>query len=558
MRNKFAWMAILIVIVALVFVVSPVITGFYLERKYQQILDVYRDNKQVAIQLSEYKRGWFHSEAVLSIKLLDLSWGNMLDDDIPKEYVIDQYIQHGPFIYYYRAGLPSVFGLGAIHNTLHFTPEIKDFFARYHLNSHLLQVNDDFIAFNGNFYKHMQFSTLQAVYPNSDIQITVNGLESEIWLTASQERFSGTIQLKGITIADDQVSISIPHVELQFDQHQDAHNFWLGKNTLVIPEVTWAEVGKTALGVYGVNFNGYLEEKSGMLNGSRQFDVTKVTIDDSQAGPFHLQLTVNNLNAQAVLDMINAYREISQRGELYQSQLQQRLTMMVPSVINQGSTLKLDSLDITTPEGMLQMRGELAWDLNKESIPDNVSELIQVANAQLDLRISKTLIDKWIDFASNFSYFNQPTPALQQTYKEARQDIYQAMQQNTNMIVELSREQLLTDKDALELLILQKKMISLDEYNKVIRKLLLEKSISLETSHMLSYLYAQVKNPAIMVANLINDNSQKTQDNMHAQITNWLKNGYIKQENNDYVISLSQGAKGVKINEKLISAPLNQ
>lgn len=549
--RKFAWIAILVLVVAIILVFSPMVTGNYFERKYQQILGFYHNNKQVDITLIQYKRGWFHSQAILSVKLLELS----SSDEIPKEYVIDQYIQHGPIIYYYTGSIPSIFGLGAIHNSVRITPEIKKLFAKYHLNSNFAEINDDLITFNGNCYKHIKLGALYAIYPESDVHIQIDGMEGELWLSPVEERISGSLKLQKLSIADNQASIMIPNVELQFDQHEDMQRFWLGNNTLVIPEITWQEIGKTAIKINGINFNGFADENAGLLNGSRQFDVTKIHIDDTQIGPFHLQLSVNKLNAQAILDMIEAYQEISQRGELYQSQLQQKLYMMLPNVINQGSTIKLDGFDLTTPEGVLQMNGKLAWNMNTASIPDNVAELIQSANAQINLRVSKALIDRWIEIVSHLPFFNQTNSALQKAYKDEKNDIYQAMQQNNEIFVGLISQGLITDKDALNLLVLQKQMVSLDEYNQAVRQLLLDKSISLETSHLLSLLYTQVQAPAMKLAKLLEQNRETTQSNMHAQIANMIKAGYIKQENNDYIMTLSQDVGGVKINQKLISAP---
>jgi predicted transcriptional regulator len=100
---------------------------------------------------------------------------------------------------------------------------------------------------------------------------------------------------------------------------------------------------------------------------------------------------------------------------------------------------------------------------------------------------------------------------------------------------------------------LQKKMVPLDEYNNVVRQLLLDKTISLDTSHLLSLLYTQVQDPVIALAKLIKQNLAMTQQTMHSQITNWVKTGLLKQEDDEYIMSLSQGADGVKVNGKLMT-----
>ena len=182
---------------------------------------------------------------------------------------------------------------------------------------------------------------------------------------------------------------------------------------------------------------------------------------------------------------------------------------------------------------------------------------MQSANAELHFRISKPLIEKWIQFVSTSTFFNQINPELQKADRKIRKDISIAMRQNANAILQMTREGAISEKDTLFLLLLQKKMVSLEEYNAATRQLLLEKSITLETSHMLIYWYSQVENSITILSNMAKESKKTIQSLMHAQITHMIDEGYIKLENNEYVMSLSQDEKGVKVNEKLVSSPDN-
>lgn len=540
-------------VVAVILTFGPLFTGMYFQREYNKILAFYNSNQQIHIQLIEYKRHWFHSNALVKIKIVNSDFFDHVIQDFPKEYVLQQYIQHGPVIYYLTDGLPSLFGLAAIHNSLQLTPETTKLFAALGLNQNSLDMNDDFITFNGNYYKHIKFRMLDAIYPNTIIHVKLKEFEGEFWLWPLQERISGNLQFQGLSIADDQASITAPSIALQFDQHVNVKNFWLGNNSLLIPEINWVEEGVASIEIHDVNFNGFVEEQTGMLNGSRQFDIGKINLDDNEVGPLHLQFSVARLDAQAAEELLLTYHKIMQRGELYQSQLKQNIYMLLPDLITPGASVTLDDLEVKTPEGKLQMNGELNWALEKASIPDNLMDLLQVATARLDLRVSKDLINKWITFAANFSLFNRAGPDLQQVYQSTRKEVYQALQQNSYIIIELVRQNLLTDKDAVDLLTLQKQMVSMDNYSDELSKLLLEKSISLETNHILILSYAEVQNPLFKLNSLIKQNQDNAQQGLQSQLVDWIKRGYVKQEQNNYIVSIYQGQNGIKINEKLIS-----
>lgn len=555
--RKHAWIAVFVFIVAIL-IISPLITGIYFERNYNKMLTFYNSSQQVHLEMNNYKRGWLSSDATISIEVINPQLTETLEKmgvsakDIPKKYILDQHIQHGPIIYRHLEGLPSIFGFAAVHNTLRLSQEVNNFFGMLGVNANLLQLGNDLITFNGNYFKHFKITSLNTLYPKSDIRIKLNELEGNIWIRPFPQRFFGHINFYGVRVEEQQDSISIPSVKLQFDQKDGLQHFWVGNQSLQIPEITWRESGKETLSILGIHFNGFAEETTGMLKSNRRIDINTMRMDNNLLGPLHVQLSVNKLNVKAISDLINAYQQILQRGELYQSQLQRKMYAMLPAIIIPGSTIKLDLLDINMPEGRFKMDGELIWELNNTSLPDDLSELVQAADARINLRISKDLMGKWIDFASNFSLFNQAGPEMRNAYREARIEMYYIMQQNNLMVIQLVQDQLLSEKAALHLMTLQKKMVSVEEYNKEIQILLLGKSIKLWTSYYLSYLYAEMQGPLMTFTALMKQNQKATQQGMRGQLAEWLKAGYIKQEKNDYVVSILQGKSGVKINEKML------
>src|SRR5690242_3778599 len=114
---------IIVLFIAAIIIGGPWATGIYFERNYDAILTFYSAHG-INVKKISYTSGWFSSDATIQLEINNPQYIKALQlmgidpNEAPKQYVIDQHIQHGPILYHYVDGLPSVFGLAAINNTL--------------------------------------------------------------------------------------------------------------------------------------------------------------------------------------------------------------------------------------------------------------------------------------------------------------------------------------------------------------------------------------------------------------------------------------------------------
>ena len=426
-----------VVLIVIVLLVAPFFIGRWFEHSYKKSLMSYA-HWQVKTEIKNYKRHWFSSDAtlVLTVKNPDLlsifTALGIEPKDIPTQYTITQFIQHGPVIYHFLNDFSSLFGWVAIQNTVQLPPDLKI--------------------------------------------------------------FEGEIQTSEMTIG-----------------------------TWVYPQ--------------HLNHAVYL-----------YMDIAKLQVEEESIGPIHLQIKIAELNAKALADLVTAYQLIIQRGELYESQLRKKMFLMLPNVITAHSTLTLDTLNITTPDGKLQMDGSVSWAKNEASLPDELGELLKDAVVRANIKISKKVVDKWIKFVSSSSYFNVVDQKEQARYFDLRKKMQRAMRQNAVFIVSLVQNQLLEEPAALDLLALQKQLVPIDRYANEIRDLLLTKQISLETSYLLYWRYMPVQRLMSFLENQFFQAEEKMQKQMRTQLNEWIKNHYIKQDKNNYTVFFERTRENIKMN----------
>lgn len=546
MRN-YARIAIFFSVLVTILFISPLVIGMYLQRHYEALLDVYNATQRVSVHVEHFDRGWFTSVATLRVQILDpriLQYCNLRGVESKARlgpFIVDQRIQHGPVFYHDSKELPYLVGLLAIQNNMRSAPQIKEI---------LEIVRDiDYVSFRGNYYKNVELSFLNLVYPGTDIQIKIDDAQGGVWIDAKQKKLQGDVRLEGLLFINPDAMIVIPHVRADFDVNANS-KLWLGDNRLIVPNISLIENGHETLSMVDLEFKGVSEVIDGMMSGNKEIIVNQMNIGDYRLGPFHFNISAKQLSAKAAEDMIEAYGVIRERGELYQSQLIQKMLLMVPDIFNKGTTVSLNNFDLKTQDGQWYMNGEIVWNMDKGTIPDQFNEILSAADAKIYLKIAKPLMNRWIEVASTLPWFNRISPELDHAYSLARYETILTSQLNAFGVLDLVDQGKLPNSDAKRLLALQKMNTATLDYDAIIKELLLNKVITGETSHMLLYLYAQKQAPLDSIRFLLQRNQKRVVDDMSLQLESWIKSGYIEQQQNDYVISFAQKKNRIKVNEK--------
>jgi uncharacterized protein YdgA (DUF945 family) len=532
--RKVSGVVALILILSILFI-GPWVTGIYLERLYPSIFKAY-DAHGFHVEVKSYERGWFTSHATIVLEVKEPDYAKILTAwHVPTTFTIKENIQHGPIFYRPLNGFSSIFGFATIH---HLFP------------NDLVELND-YVSFRGEDYNKLIIHHMNIRYPGTPIHIQMNRMESHLWISSNQSRIEGKLSFHGIKLFDNIATIAMPEVMLTFNQHDPHYYYLLGQNTLLIPEVLWSEVDGKSLTITDLRLSGFTESSSGTFEGNRKLEFKKIVLGDHVIGPLHFELTAKKLNAKAILDIFQAYRTIQERGELYQSQLKQNIMTLLPNIVNVGTLIQVNELNVETPEGKLVLEGKLNW--LKDTMPEDVYELLQTADANMDLSISKKLLEQWIASASTMPFFNQANQELRNAYIDAREEMDDAMRLNAFLITDMTNNRLLLEEDALGLLLLQKNTVTLDEYRNQLTKLFLNRSISRETDYRLFLQYLEVQRPLLVLLQTVQKQKEETLQGMRAQWNDWIKQGYIKENKDDYIITMKQADGSLKVNNKAVN-----
>lgn len=548
MRKLIGCVLALLMIVLL----SPWFTGMWFQRTYQNVITFYNLQGGFNIDLMKYHRGWWASDATLQIEVIDpdvLRYFSELGINNPKLTVtFYQHIQHGPVIL--DSSASSTFGLAFIRNAVNLSKDLRLLVQSVNADQPLVVNVNDFVTFFGEYYKSFTVSPFKLMDINKKTMIQFNqGSQGSLWIFPNNRRMNGNIALQSVLIMNGKNVITIPTLSLQFKQYRTPSGLWLGQSGVMASDVTWLGENDLSVHLSDINFHGTLDEKAGEIYGRRYLDIKQIEVAGRSIGPVHLQMSASGLSVKGVLNLIAAYQKIMRRGELYESQLSQNMSSLVPTLFSTNTEVTIDGLNVDSPDGNLQLSAKMNWPFN-ESSADGVYGLYQDANAQAQLRVSKELLNKIINDISQLSYFRSITSERRDELIDLQNNLQSAGQRNFLFISQLVRDGVISEDQALELLAIQKNDASLEEYFSTLKKMYLDRQISRQLTYMLFWQYADVKQHVAMLDQAFDVDQKIVKQQMHDQITQWIKEGYITQDKNDYVISVHKDNVSVKVNGK--------
>lgn len=549
--------AFFVVIILMIGMLSPFFIGLYIQKNYHSILTFSNSLSDFRVVSLSYKRGWFSSDALVTIEINNDDYFDVLNyigiqkQDILRRYTIEQHIQHGPWLYQNNLDIPFWFGFATIKNKFRVTPDLKKWFDRLGIDTHLIQNNDEYISLMGHYFYHFKISSIHILFPEMNSFMNIGGFESHVWFDPANYNARGHFAIQSVEVNSQGDSISFPYFKYTFHIYPGIDDLWLGASSFTMSQLVASEKEGLKAILSNVHYYSDADMRDGKFNSSRKIDVEKIQFYNQMIGPFHFQARINKINAEALVNLFASYNSIIKRGELYPGQLESKMLTLLPALVTSGSSIQLDKLDINTPSGKLYISGTLQWDMNDASIPDELSDLVKAANINIHLRASKLLVNDFIKLYITSPLMNDEAFGLDE--KEANdlnENINYNIHNNSILIESLVDAGQLRDIDAEALLKLQDDLVPIQDYAEQIRQILWNKYLTRQSSYLLFWGYLGIENAILAIEEKIQENQKNAELDIHDELNALIKEGYLIQNKNEYIMSIQQKNGEMKFNGK--------
>lgn len=497
----------------LVLIVAPWLVGLWFQYQYQELVAVANAKGHVAITMTHYHRRWFSSNAELHIRFLDPGMTRIGAENGKNpvfEITVNQTIMHGPVFYRDASYLPSFFGWVSIDNVIQLSPDMQKWMQ---FSQAIYFRNIDVLTLSGNYFSYFSLPAFMLTQADSDLHFNFNdGLTGKIWLRSDMQHVRGELSMKDFVITDEE---------------------------------------GVATHLSDFTASSFIDESAKKLHGTTQIDIKKLMLGEQETGPLHIEFDVSDLEAGALADLITAYKTIFTQGELYQSQLQQKISTMVPQIFSKTSEIRLAALNLQSATGQLEASGSLSWP--GLGVPSaNIGELWDDATGEANVEISKSLVDTALNYMAQLPNFRSFSPEKRRELLDLEKSYEAANQRNYLFIVSLVNSNQLKEEVALELLALQKHTVPVAEYFSALKTLFLNSAISREMSYTLFWQYLAVREKVSLFEQLFAVDQQSVKSRLRTQFDQWVKEGYIKQERGHYKMTIQKENGAIRLNGKEI------
>lgn len=546
--------AALVIIIAVLLLFAPPLIGIGIEKFVDSGL-FFGGMQNNKIEVTDYKKGWFGSDVTFRVKIGDPDLRQLIemlgvsDADLPNpiELTMKGHIQHGPVFYLPVNHLPTVFGLAVITRQLIIPPTQRKLFSTIGIDESVVRADQTYLSFTGKFLNSFELVNFRLPTPGG-AQINFALLQGDIWNWPFSQKMKGRASIFNFSISDSSTSILLPSAALQFDLQKDANGLWVGSQKISLPKIFVGDQGIELVDVNGIEFDSLINESSGLIEANKQFTIDKFQLDNSAIGPFHLEMSAHRLNAQAIADLINTYQYIKLHGEMYESQLQQKMLSLLPNVVTSGTSVQLNKFEITTPSGQLHMNGKLNWPAENFSTPDNVADLLDASRLQASLRIAVPVVDELIKFISQLTYPYQIPEEERQAIVDLRDTIRLTALETEDQILYLMNTNALSNQDGKALLKMVQKRVPMSDYFDQVKNLVLSKIITRDTSYLLDWQYSILSSQSKLMKQILEQYNDATNQQLHMELENLIKQGFIIKDKDDFIFSLTREEGVVKLN----------
>ncbi|MBA2653318.1 MAG: YdgA family protein [Tatlockia sp.] len=405
--------------------------GYLTEKKVKEDLKLVNQSEGINVEVVNYNRGWFTSEALLNWHLQIPEHEIKTPDGQPKIVAAEDYqlnmpltIYHGPVII---ANKTVKFGLGYAHTDLVLPPKFAD------------QFKNTFTP--ESTQPKLELSLLVSYLNNSNIDFSVPdfklvskninggkldwmGMTSATNVSSDRSKISGNLTVEGLRFVKDKTQTLMSNVTSEYNLHKSPTGIYLGDASLSFPSlsVTMGDQKLLELSQFDVHSDTNIEE--GLFHSQLKSSVEKIIVNNKTYGPGVVAIGIRNLDADVLAKINDQVNQMQQGNEQQSQQAVLAILPQLPQLLSRGAEFEVSELSFAMPEGKIE--GNLLVSLPKDKAA-NPFELIQKIQGNGKLKIP-TLVLRNILTQS----YKQKLSAPQQTQPQnIQQGIVQQMQQQT-------------------------------------------------------------------------------------------------------------------------------
>ncbi len=382
-----------------------------IEQRFREIEALLNENQLVASEVVSFKRGFFHSEMVTSVRFKNLP--------LEKPFQIKHTIFNGPIILQATEAKPIQFKLAVIRSEPIETT-----------TTHKIS----FLAITNLLYSGaIESQTAGSAYnvQNGQFQVSGQSWSSEYSIASDKKSWKGNVIFPQINLQSMSMNLALEELQVIFDQSRSPFGNWLGTVSLTLKN------GKEPKENFQLNQLKLVEDsvfREQVIDVFWDLELGKMVLMNENYGPFSVKMQVINLDPAGLMLLSN------NNGNGY---TQEGFEKLLQEFLTKNPKMMIEPSQINLPQGSIQLDAELGIGGPDMTFPLNLEQFEKSINGYFHLLIPKELFIEGLTTLFSPGINNDPKNAkLEEAQKKTLLD-----QQVTQKINKLKQDGILIEKD---------------------------------------------------------------------------------------------------------------
>lgn len=339
----------LIGIILLVTVFVPLGMGFWVQKKYPDMLSIVANNPYMSAKIVKFNRGWFHSKAILQINIYSTLVSANGEAAILSQFNIQQKILHGPIIF-----IKSMSGSRRL------------VLARAALQN---QSQDENLNFRANTLWTManglrtQLAVKHILLSNELQRIEINQLNGKIKFTPNNHHLQASLSLGDAAVyASNPEKVQNNLIDLikilegqglriKMDIHV-INNLWYGNRLFTARKIIIYPYTGTAFSADNWHAEMNQSQQNGLTNIKFVNYVDHILDKQLKIDQLKVILELSNMNSKVLENFVQVFMAGSDLQRL-------KLYPLLINLLSKGMSVDLRQLQFNTDEGLVSLQAQI-------------------------------------------------------------------------------------------------------------------------------------------------------------------------------------------------------
>lgn len=408
MKKYFLAAAALAALAALV--AFPYFMGVRIESVYRSEITSLSMPGSFTVEVAEYKRGWFSSEAKVLLTLVVPDSAMSADPEVAQEvgkltrFVVQDEIHHGPFPFagkFVDESSPLV-ALAVVDSAFFFQEE-PFLFAQFFGQSALVTARTT-VGFGGGLRGRVVGQKLVYNAPDKSFSIDWKGFDGSYDYAAG--RLIGKARGEGLDLGTQDNSFRLLGYSTDFNYQRDPTEIFVGSQTLKLDGANATFMGQSVGDMKNLIYTAKTEMEGSLLKGEGEASIESVNVAGALYGPGKVLMRLSKLDMPSYLRFNDSFQTAVRK--FLESQVGQQEAPLPPDpfallddagkkalgdLLKNSPEVEVPAVSMRTPDGEISGRMKVTYQGNKPA-PTSVSSLAKGLVFEFELRVPEAMARK--------------------------------------------------------------------------------------------------------------------------------------------------------------------